>query len=334
MYTGVLVRLALTCRSLSCFAIAVSFIAVLSTPAFSYEEDTHFLVTYVICRSVGFEHEEALFVAAVDQGMDDSKDVNAHDGAIPQIAEEWLWHALDRNGEMQAKGIIARRDELFQQALREPDPRIRLIRLGVFFHYQQDTWAHRHHEDDNHLSSDSFATFNTPAGHGPWGSKPDRPPLDPVAALMSMEDGIVYAGDFLQRQLQRKPVKFLAGYKPAGGTIDDSWKDKRRGKFFNRLRTRSDKPGSLRLYLESLINAQIDAYTRSRDYNPFYAPKKTPDKADLGKVRENLQLVCDKYAKQLGKIEIPTEEEKVEQGFTDMTTAGLLSLGGKADEAN
>lgn len=329
MFIGVLVRRALTCRSLFCFALAASFIFVFAGPAFSYEEDTHFLVTYVLCRSVGFEHDEALIVAAVDQGMDDSKDVNAHDGAIPQIAQEWLWHALDWDGEMHAAGVIARRDELFQQALRETDPRIRLIRLGIFFHYQQDTWAHRHHEDENHLSPDEFTTFNTPAGHGPWGSKPDRPPLDPVAALMSLEDGIVYAEDFLKLQLKRKPVTFLSGYLPTGGSLDESWDDKRQGKFFNRLKVLPENPPSPRFYLKSLINAQIDAYTRSRDYNPFYAPKKTPDKADLDTVRANLQKICDKFEKQLGRIAIPDEEEKVAQGFTEMTTAGLMSLGGQ-----
>src|SRR5205085_11347711 len=130
---------------------------------------------------------EALTVAAVDQGMDDSDSTNAHDGAKPQALEEWLWHALDKDGNMHAAGILQRRDALFDQALNERDPKIRLIRLGIFFHYQQDTWAHRHHERDDHLSRDGYMTFDTPAGHAAFGSQPDRPPLDPVAALMSLE---------------------------------------------------------------------------------------------------------------------------------------------------
>jgi hypothetical protein len=308
----------------SAFAVILAF----ASPAFAYEEDTHFLMTYVICRSAGFSENEALVVAAVDQGMDDSEAVNAHDGAVPQIAEEWLWHALDRNGEMHAAGIIARRDELFKEALQETDPRNRLIRLGIFFHYQQDTWAHRHHEEPNHLSMDDFTTFNTPAGHGPWGSKPDRPPLDPVAALMSLENGVVYANEFLRQQLHREPNAFLAVYEPSAGSVDDHWKDERRGRYFNKLDVSASKPGSPHLYLESLINAQIDAYTRSRDYNPFYAPRKTPDKAEFNAVRANLQNVCDNYRPDIGSISIPSREEKAEQGFTDMTTTGLLSLGG------
>jgi hypothetical protein len=317
------------------FPAALAFTVILSfAPQVSaYEEDTHFLVTYVICRSVGFTEKEALVIAAVDQGMDDSKDVNAHDGGIPQIDEEWLWHALDRDGDMRAAGIIARRDKLFKEALGEKDPENRLIRIGIFFHYQQDTWAHRHHEEPNHLSRDAFTTFNTPAGHGPWGSKPDRPPLDPVAALMSLEDGIGFASEFLRKGIGRNVGRFLANYVPAGGQVDEKWKDERRGKFFNRLDLSSEKQGSARHFLKSLINAQIDAYTRSRDYNPFFAPKKTPNKADLEGVRANLQQVCDRFRSNVGDISIPSREEKLAQGFTDMTTEGLLSLGAsKSDD--
>lgn len=314
-------------RTLFFLILAGAGICSLAVPVSAYEEDTHFLITYVVCKSAGFTHEEALTVAAVNQGMDDSKAVNAHDGGKPQIEEEWRWHALDLNGQMHAAGIIARRDLLFKEALEESDPEIRLIRLGIFFHYQQDSWAHRHHEKSNHLSRDNFTTFNTPTGHGPWGSKPDRPPLDPVAAFMSLEDGIVFAMEFLEESLGRKPNGFLAGYKPASGSVDEKWKDRRKGKFFNQIDLSGDKPDTAGYYLKSLIAAQINAYQRSRDYNPFYAPKRTPDKADFDTVRANLQEVCDTFASNLGKIVIPSKDEKVAQGFNSMTTDGLLNLG-------
>lgn len=307
------------------FLAALTFI-VFATPAFAYEEDTHFLMTYVLCKSAGFTDEEALVIAAVDQGMDDSKEVNAHDEGKPQIEEEWRWHALDKDGQMHAAGIIARRDLLFKEALEESNPRNRLIRLGIFFHYQQDTWAHRHHEMSNHLSRDRFTTFNTPTGHAPFGSKPDRPPLDPVAAFMCLEDGIVYATDFLRRALKREPNPFLAGYVPAGGTIDKSWNDKRKGNFFNQLDISSESPGSSRFFLKSLIVAQINAYQRSRDFNPNYFGKKTPDLVDFETARNSLQNVCDQFKSSIGSIAIPSKTEKLSQGFTEMTTAGLLSL--------
>lgn len=301
--------------------------------ASAYEEDTHFLTTYVICRSVGFTDAEALVIAAVDQGMDDSKATNAHDKGKPQIEEEWRWHSLDKGGEMHAAGIVARRDELFKEALEETDPKNRLIRIGIFFHYQQDTWAHRHHETDNHLSPNKFTTFNTPTGHGPWGSKPDRPPLDPVAALMCLEDGIVFAADLLSRGLKRKPNKFLANYKKMGGTVNKSWKDKRKGKFFNQLDVSTLEKDSARLYLNSLIVSQINTYKRSRDYNPFYIGRKTPNKVKFNSVRKSLQSVCNLFKSSVGTIVIPTKKQKLAQGFTKMTTPGLLNLSNSKKES-
>lgn len=312
-------------RILSVALIAV--LSVLAAPVSAYEEDTHFLITYVLCRSVGFNADEALTVAAVTQGMDDSASVNAHRKGVPQIEEEWRWHALDLDGKMGASGIVARRDLLFKEALEETDKEIRLIRLGIFFHYQQDSWAHRHHENDNHLSRDNFTTYNTPTGHGPWGSKPDRPPLDPVAAFMSLEDGVIFAMEFLEKSLGRKPNKFFAGYTPTPASIDTNWKDGRKGKFFNQISLVHSGPVSPAYYLKALIAAQIDAYTRSRDYNPFYTPKRTPDRADFDAVRGNLQRILTSFSDSVGEIEIPGKGEKVAMGFTNMTTEGLLLLG-------
>lgn len=313
---------------LRAFAL-VAVLAIVAAPVSAYEEDTHFLITYVICRSVGFTAGEALTIAAVDQGMDDSKSVAAHDGLKPHVEEEWRWHALDLGGKMAATGIIARRDLLFKQALDESDKQIKLVRLGIFFHFQQDTWAHRHHEKDNHLSREGYATFNTPVGHGLWGSKPDRPPLDPVAALMSLEDGVVFGSRFLSESLGRKPSAFLAGYEPKGGSINRKWKDKRKGKYFNQIDLSEERSGTAAFYLKSLIAAQIRAYTRSRDANPFYVPKKTPDLANLEIVRMRLQQVCDLFAGSVGVIEIPGSREKLAEGFTNMTTDQLLDLGSR-----
>ena len=68
-------------RPFSGVFLAVASFFMFATPTFAYEEDTHFLMTYILCKSVGFTDKEALMVAAVDQGMDDSKATNAHDGA-------------------------------------------------------------------------------------------------------------------------------------------------------------------------------------------------------------------------------------------------------------
>src|SRR3954447_23908256 len=96
--------------------LGVFALLVQATPSSAYEEDTHFLMTFVACRAAGFTQEEALTVAAVDQGMDDSPGAVANGGvggAIPNVTEEWLWHALDRLGAMGAQGVLRRKQHLW-----------------------------------------------------------------------------------------------------------------------------------------------------------------------------------------------------------------------------
>jgi hypothetical protein len=295
--------------------------------ASAYDEDTHYVLTYVMCRSVGLTEKEALIVAAVDQGMDDSDATNAHDGAKPRVSEEWLWHALDKDGKMGAAGVIARRDALFAEALNEKDARLRLIRFGVFLHYQQDSWAHRHHEKDSHLSLANFITFNTPAGHAEFGTQPDRPPFDPVAALICLADGVHFASDFMKRAMGRTPNVFFKDYVSTGGKVDAEWKDKRQGKYFNQIDLSGIAPGSPGLFLASLIRAQIDAYPASRSPNPMFFGKSTADKYDLDDLLSGLEKVCTLFKSHIGPVTIPSESDKMAQGFTDLTTQKLLSLG-------
>lgn len=309
------------------FAIAVS-IFVFALPVFAYEEDTHFQMTYVICRSVGFTHGEALIVAAVDQGMDDSPGTVANGGIgslIPNVPEEWKWHALDLNGEMGASGVLARKKKLFQDALDETTARNKLIRLGVFFHFQQDTWAHRHHYESNHLSPVNYTTYNTPFGHAYDFNQPDRPPFDPVAALMNLEDGIDNARRFLKQGLGREPGGFLADYTPQEGSEDSGWsKD---GKYFHQISLAGAAPNSARSYLLNLIRAQIDQYTSSKD--PLFFGNQTAKQADLNKMRAALENVCKDFERFRGAgipdpaITIPTSEVKDSMGFYVLTSAAL-----------
>ena len=212
-------------RSIMLFCVFFTGMQLSPGKAFAYEEDTHFIMTYVLLRSAGFTDKDALLVAAVDQGMDDSPetvangDVGTVSGVYTNIDEEWIWHALDSAGIITAKGIVARKDLLFNMALLQSNYRNKLILLGVFFHYQQDTWAHRHHygigplakRKSNHLSYDAYTTYNTPTGHAKDGHMPDRPPFDPVCALMCLEDGIHYAKRFLL-QTGGTVSPLLAGY--------------------------------------------------------------------------------------------------------------------------
>ncbi len=321
-----------TTITLSRLLVAAAMISVFSLSSLAYDEDTHFNMTYVICRSVGFTPDEALIVAAVDQGMDDSTGTVANTfGVVPHPEEEWRWHALDLNGNMGAAGILARRDQLFNDALRETNTRNKLIRLGVFFHYQQDTWAHRHHYEDNHLSRDNYTTYNTPLGHGPDLHQPDRPPFDPVAALMNLEDGIKAASRFLKEGLGREPGPFLANYVPQGGSEDSGWS--KNGKFFHQISFANTAQNTSRAYLLSLIRTQIDTYTSSISFldairfGLFF----TSEEANVNDVRIALEKVCRDFQpfRSAGiadpTINIPTKEQKEAAGFTNLTTAILLA---------
>ena len=309
--------------------------------SFAYDEDTHFLMTYVLLRSAGFNDKDAKLVAAVDQGMDDSPETVANgnvgpvSGVYPNVDEEWIWHALDFEGKMTATGILARKEQLFNLVFQQSNYRSKLILLGIFYHYQQDTWAHRHHWgfgpmagwDDNHLTYDAFTTYNTPTGHAKDGHMPDRPPFDPVCALMCLEDGIQYAKKFLL-QTGSAVSPFFVDYRPMSGKMDDEWKDEKQGKYFNQVKLPEETNTPVGLagnYLSSLVHAQINAYSFSKTNLPLTGFQ-TPNKPDFDSVRSSLQTVCNSFSIQLGSIRIPSQQEKADMGFNTMTTAGLLAL--------
>lgn len=314
------------------FLLTPIVFAVMAAQVRAYEEDTHFLMTYVICRSAGLTDKEALTVAAVDQGMDDSKALKVFDrdnkilSAINlKLPEQWLWHAIARRDAMTVADVVARRDALFEEAVNERDKRNRLIRLGVFFHFQQDMWAHRLHEEANHLSATKYTPVTTPDGHALWFQQPDRPPYDPVAALLSLEEGITHAVNFVRSGLGRQPNVFFRDYKPSGGSIDQSWNDARKSRYFNQISVAGLEKGSPRLFMASLIRAQIDAYTAG-NRNPPYFLFSTANRADLAVSKQLIEKVCKDFKKSLGSIRLPTQAQKLKEGFDSMTTPELEDL--------
>lgn len=305
----------MTFKTLSTLS-GITLLSVLaSAPAYAYEEDTHFTMTYVQCRMAGFTDAEALVVASYDQGMDDSSGTVANGGVggiIPNVAEEHLWHSIPQNGTVAE--VLARKQVLWNQAVSESDPQKRLQRLGVFFHYQQDTWAHRHHSNS---SATGFTTYSTPFGHARHGHQPDRPPFDPVCALRCLEDGLGYAKNFLSTALKRTPNATFASYSPATGQEDSDWKDNRRGKYFNQIALDNSTPA--RGLLTRLIRAQVGAYGSSIDANPFFLGRYTADEAKYSTVRNALQGVLNGSTNLVGPITIPTSRQKI----TTLTTAQL-----------
>lgn len=317
-------------RTLVILLITAALTAVPAVPALAYQEDTHFHITYVICRSAGMTEKESLTVAAANQGMDDSKELKAFDmdekllSVINlKLPEQWLWHAIARRGSMNVADIVDRRRELYEQAVNERDPRNRLVRFGVFLHFQQDMWAHRLHEEGSSLSPTEYTPVTTPDGHARWFQQPDRPPYSPVAALMSLEEGMTHAVDFVRRGLNREPNAFFKGYKPAGGTIDRNWQDERKSRYFNQISVAGLDNGSPRLYLASLIRAQIDAYTADNKNPPYMLLYKTANQADLAASKRSIEKAARDFRKSVGTIRLPSQSQKLKEKLDKMTTEGL-----------
>lgn len=289
----------------------VALCLLFASPVYAYEEDTHFTMTLVLCRAVGLTDAEALTVASYDQGMDDSAGTVANGGAggiIPNIPEESFWHALPKSGTV--KEVLGRKKELWDRVVAESDPTKRLQRLGVFFHYQQDTWAHRKHPNSD---SADFTTYSTPFGHALDGHQPDRPPFDPICALRCQEEGVSYAKMFLTQCLKgRSPNALFDNYTPAKGELDAKWTDKRKGEFFSTLVVDGSTPAHK--FLTDLIRSQIDAYTTSYDLNPKFSGRYTADEAKYPAVKEALEGACSRAGV---AVNIPV----VRTSVTNLTTS-------------
>lgn len=288
---------------------ACLFLGTSPRPAAAYDPDTHFQVTYTLCRAVGFTHDEAFTVAVYDQGMDDSNGTLANIGITPQVQEEILWHAL---ADGRPETVLTRKNELFRQALGQPDTAKKLRYLGVFFHYQQDTWAHRVHPNSHPTD---FVPYTQPLGHAAMGHQPDRPPFDPPCALRCLEEGIDYARSFLRTALGRTANPLFDGYRAANGAEDMSFAS--RGPFVHQLAL--DSSTRAREFTTGLIREQIAVYTFGPDANPNYGLRTTSNEAPYSGTQSRFRAHCSRFGI---AFELPTTRPAP---FTTLTTANLQS---------
>lgn len=298
------------------FMSMVSFLlSIISKPLYAYDPDTHYQVTYVMCRAAGLNHNDALTVAQCDQGMDDSEGTLANvgpSGIIPHPLEEGLWHALPAFSD--PKLVLARKEDLFLRAINMPDRLRKLQYLGVFFHYQQDTWAHRVHPNSH---ATDFIPYFQPLGHAIMGHQPDRPPFDPVCALRCLEEGISYVRRFMVEGLKETPSNFFDNYSPAMGEVDGSWSGQ--GRFIHQIRI--DNSNTARQFTTSLIRAQIDSYTNGIEFgNTNYTGYYTSNEAVYVTVRENFQRVC-------GQFNVPVQIPAYLVPLSTLTTPMIQSGG-------
>lgn len=254
-----------------------------SRQASAYEEDTHFGLTYVLCRSVGFNQSDALLVAAADQAVDDSL-------ATSPVGPSWHWidpeyqfnqkmfHAIG----VSTASILAHPEKMFQVALQvaKTDRNKGLIWLGVFFHYQQDTWSHRKHyevrvdfgpEQLIVCSSTRFQPYTSPFGHffTAWAPtiypsdyhQPDRPPFDPRAALMDLQQGVKYASRYLDA-LGGQSREFLRQIDVTSG---QGLVTPAKTLYMHQLTPVQNLPRGQE-YLMAIIRAQIAAYDPSKPF--------------------------------------------------------------------
>lgn len=328
------------------------------------EDDTHCPMTYAICRTVGFNHTHAFIVAMANVAVDDldstvaAGTINGSFSSVqPHVDAQWMWHAIAPSTALwepiqDTKAILKQKNLLFQLALDKwlnpaldgvdldtwtPTPQQagnqrtqQLKWLGVFFHYQMDSWAHRRQLPSRDTRKD-WNSYQTPFGHvdlrsasatladgirmaagnGPaavagliydaveaWKTTtihhPDRPPWNPIGALRNLEDGIIYAATFLKRVIGKDPNPNFVNFEitPWHDRVDQTWP--RRKERFNQLAPAANTDAGK--YLEALIRTQIDTYT---------SDGRDADEADPSKVMDALGKVWDEYRDrlQLGKAE-------------------------------
>jgi hypothetical protein len=155
----------------------------------TYEEDTHFQLTYVLMRLACFTHKEALQVASADW----SQDTNGTTVAGLNSPNNTNWHALGTRAQ-----IDKRKKELWDRACKSGD----LVHLGQYFHFQEDTYAHLDEDGE---------PYGAGTGHAGDGHQPDRIPNNKGRAKNMAKEKAENAQKFLKDCLKREPAVIPAG---------------------------------------------------------------------------------------------------------------------------
>gem|GEM_PF-1354816 len=120
--------------------LAMTLLASVQVPAVqAFSADTHYYLTYCLCRSCGFSAEQARIIASADLSVDGG----GTDTGFLYLLNNQLWHGLS----VPALNDL-REGCLWERAVAMADPQspagsdAGLIAFGQFLHFQQDRHAH------------------------------------------------------------------------------------------------------------------------------------------------------------------------------------------------
>jgi hypothetical protein len=154
----------------------------------AYDKDTHFALTYYLAIQVGYNLDEARAIASTNAAVDISPKTQPLQ-MNPFVLGDFHAFSTSSDPVKAAKEIAARKDQLWQQAVKMNDP----AQLGVLLHFLQDEYSHKGYQADK--------------GHLGAGHLPDYIGSDPKQAKEMARATVDSLRKFMKEVLKREPEK-------------------------------------------------------------------------------------------------------------------------------
>ena len=120
-------------RKKSWLGAAFVLLVLLPGPGESYERDSHYYLRFGLSLATCFDWGESHLISSGDWGMDENGTTHAEMNPV-QTRNKIDWHAFGHSDR--------RFHELWLRSAGEPNPDLRLIKLGQFMHFLEDWEAH------------------------------------------------------------------------------------------------------------------------------------------------------------------------------------------------
>ena len=169
--------------------------------ASAYEEDIHYWLKFKLGLYCGYTVNQARLIATGDQGVDanfatePTKTSPFEHGGNPFSSDTYenlnikiKWHALPKDNPVSdpqngIPEIKQGQDALYNRAMKETNPSIKLIKFGQYLHYIEDKWSHW--------------GYTYGVGHGlvnVFGQSPDNPGVTSLAVKDMIYDIMTQMG--------------------------------------------------------------------------------------------------------------------------------------------